>query len=167
MRGLAGRNAQRPRTCSARIALRGLGLSLLLALLVPLALLPRATPGAPAGGPGMAQAAQMADAGDAAGAAGGTSATDSTVTGADRAPVAQPQDGQGNVNERSTPEPRARELSRAEAVALVQRRYHARVVRTHLLQDAQGRPVYEFRLLSAGGKVWTVRIDAYSGVELP
>ncbi|HUA90454.1 MAG TPA: PepSY domain-containing protein [Steroidobacteraceae bacterium] len=136
----------------------------MLVLLVPLALLPRATPGAPAGGPGMAQAAELAD---AAAAAGGGSAKDSTVTAAGQAPVTPPQDGQGHVNDRSTLEPRTRELSRAEAVALVQHRYHARVVRTHLLQDAQGHTVYEFRLLSAGGKVWTVRIDAYSGTELP
>lgn len=82
--------------------------------------------------------------------------------------AAQPQAEQGNDdNVRSNADARGRELSRAEAVALVQRRYHARVVRTHLAQDPHGRPVYEFRLLSGGGKVWTVRIDAFSGAELP
>ncbi len=73
----------------------------------------------------------------------------------------------GNVNVHSNLETRGQQLSRAEAVALVQRRYRARVVRTHLLQGINGRALYEFRLLSADGKVWTVRIDAYSGAELP
>jgi uncharacterized membrane protein YkoI len=52
-------------------------------------------------------------------------------------------------------------------VAIVQHRYRARVVRTHLVQAAGGRPVYELRLLSSGGMVWTVRIDAQSGAEVP
>jgi uncharacterized membrane protein YkoI len=33
--------------------------------------------------------------------------------------------------------------------------------------DEGGRHVYVFRLLSEGGKVWTVRIDARSGAEVP
>lgn len=59
------------------------------------------------------------------------------------------------------------ELSRAQAIALVQGRYRARVVRTSLLQDKSGRRLYVFRLLSGSGKVWTVRIDAQSGAEVP
>jgi len=59
------------------------------------------------------------------------------------------------------------ELSRAQAIALVQGRYRARVVRTTLSQDKGGRPLYVFRLLSGSGKVWTVRIDARTGAEVP
>jgi uncharacterized membrane protein YkoI len=79
----------------------------------------------------------------------------------------EPVNGQGNADVYNTDGPRAQQLSRAQVVALVQHRYRARVVRTHLLQDANGRALYEFRLLSSAGKVWTVRIDAYSGAELP
>jgi uncharacterized membrane protein YkoI len=79
----------------------------------------------------------------------------------------QPVNGQGNADVHNTDGPRAQQLSRAQVVALVQHRYRARVVRTHLLQGANGRALYEFRLLSSAGKVWTVRIDAYSGAELP
>src|SRR3974377_2167058 len=53
------------------------------------------------------------------------------------------------------------ELSKAQAISLVQGRYRARVVRTTLSQDKGGRTVYVFRLLSGSGKVWTVRIDAH------
>jgi peptidase YpeB-like protein len=59
------------------------------------------------------------------------------------------------------------ELSRAQAIALVQGRYRARVVRTTLAQDKGGRRLYVFRLLSGSGKVWTVRIDAQTGAEVP
>jgi hypothetical protein len=59
------------------------------------------------------------------------------------------------------------ELSKAQAIALVQGRYRARVVRTTLSQDKGGRPLYVFRLLSGSGKVWTVRIDAHTGAEVP
>jgi uncharacterized membrane protein YkoI len=58
------------------------------------------------------------------------------------------------------------ELSREQAVALVEKRYGARVVRTEFL-DQDGRHVYVFRLLSAAGKVWVVRLDAHSGTEVP
>ena len=59
------------------------------------------------------------------------------------------------------------ELSRAQAIALVEGRYRgARVVRT-TLQDEKGRQLYVFRLLSANGMVWTVRIDARTGAEVP
>ncbi len=59
------------------------------------------------------------------------------------------------------------ELSKAQAIALVQGRYRARVVRTTLSQDKGGHPLYVFRLLSGSGKVWTVRIDAHTGAEVP
>jgi uncharacterized membrane protein YkoI len=127
-----------------RIALTGGGLSLMLALIVPFALLSH-----PAQGVVL------------------PSTSTSTGTSAVSMPAARVQDEQGIANGRSNVDQYRHQLSRAEAVALVQRRYRARVVRTHFLQDANGRAVYEFRLLSPGGKVWTVRIDAYSGAELP
>jgi hypothetical protein len=58
------------------------------------------------------------------------------------------------------------ELSREQAMALVQKRYGARVVRTDIA-DQGGRRLYVFRLLSSGGKVWIVRVDARSGTEVP
>jgi len=69
----------------------------------------------------------------------------------------------------ATPAPPAQAgptLSRAQATVLVQKRYGARVVRTDIEQRG-GREVFVFRLLSAGSKVWTVRIDAESGAEVP
>lgn len=59
------------------------------------------------------------------------------------------------------------ELSRAQAIALVQGRYGARVVRTSVAEDKEGHRLYVFRLLSGNGKVWNVRIDAYTGAEVP
>jgi hypothetical protein len=70
---------------------------------------------------------------------------------------------------RTTADPPAAggELSRAQAIALVEGRYRgARIVRT-TLQDDKGRSLYVFRLLSANGMVWTVRIDAHTGAEVP
>jgi hypothetical protein len=67
------------------------------------------------------------------------------------------------------PAPQSRsdhELSREEAMALVQQRYGARVVRTDIA-DQQGRRLYVFRLLSSAGKVWIVRVDARTGAEVP
>jgi hypothetical protein len=58
-------------------------------------------------------------------------------------------------------------LSRGQAVALVQRRYHARVVRAHVVQGPAGRRLYVLRLLSASGTVWTVRLDPTNGSEMP
>jgi hypothetical protein len=58
------------------------------------------------------------------------------------------------------------ELSREQAVALVQKRYGARVVRADIA-DQGGRRLYVFRLLSSGGKVWIVRVDARGGMEVP
>ena len=59
-----------------------------------------------------------------------------------------------------------RDLSREQATQLVQQRYGARVVRTEVVEQS-GREIFVFRLLSSGGKVWTVRIDAQSGAEVP
>jgi hypothetical protein len=33
--------------------------------------------------------------------------------------------------------------------------------------DEDGRRMYVFKLLSEGGKVWIVRIDAHTGAEVP
>jgi hypothetical protein len=60
----------------------------------------------------------------------------------------------------------AGELSPAQAAALVQKRYAARVVRASS-SDALGRHLYVFLLLSPDGKVWTVRLDARTGAEVP
>jgi uncharacterized membrane protein YkoI len=84
---------------------------------------------------------------------------------ADAAP-SDAQTGQGSRNVRNSQGRPSQVLSRAQAVALVQRRYRARVVRSHFLQNVAGRPVYEFRLLAAG-TVWDVRIDAYTGAQVP
>jgi hypothetical protein len=53
-------------------------------------------------------------------------------------------------------------ISLDQAVDLVQRRYGAKVVRTEVV-DERGRRTYVLRLLSADGRVWTVRVDAASG----
>jgi uncharacterized membrane protein YkoI len=58
------------------------------------------------------------------------------------------------------------QLSATQVVALAQHRYHARVVRTSMQHDASGRQLYVLRLLSAGGRVWTVRLDAHTGAEV-
>jgi len=61
---------------------------------------------------------------------------------------------------------RAGEHEARGRAALVQKRYGARVVRADSTDQA-GRHLYVFRLLSAGGKVWIVRVDARSGAEVP
>jgi hypothetical protein len=73
----------------------------------------------------------------------------------DTAPAPAPMQGRAELD-----------LSREQAVALVQKRYGARVVRAEFL-DQDGRHVYVFRLLSAAGKVWIVRLDARTGMEVP
>jgi hypothetical protein len=80
---------------------------------------------------------------------------------------AAPSDNASRVAESENVNRDDRELTRTQAAALVQKRYGARVVRTSSSTDEGGRRVYVFRLLSEGGKVWTVRIDAHSGAEVP
>jgi uncharacterized membrane protein YkoI len=60
------------------------------------------------------------------------------------------------------------EVSREQATQMLQNRYGdaARVVRTDVIEQG-GRRVYVFRLLSANGRVWIVRIDARTGAEVP
>jgi uncharacterized membrane protein YkoI len=50
-----------------------------------------------------------------------------------------------------------------QAVRMVERRFHARVVKAETERD-NGRTVYVLRLLSDSGKVWTVRVAAADGV---
>ncbi|TLZ36782.1 MAG: hypothetical protein E6K24_05175 [Gammaproteobacteria bacterium] len=50
-----------------------------------------------------------------------------------------------------------------QAVRMVERRFHARVVKAETERD-NGRTVYVLRLLNDAGKVWTVRVDARDGV---
>jgi len=57
------------------------------------------------------------------------------------------------------------ELTQTQAAALVQQRYAARVLRASSV-DEGGRHIYIFRLLSQAGKVWEVRVDARSGMEV-
>ncbi len=53
-------------------------------------------------------------------------------------------------------------ISLDEAVRRAEAQYRARVVRTDV-QDEDGRKVYVLKLLSDGGRVVTVRIDAATG----
>jgi uncharacterized membrane protein YkoI len=53
-------------------------------------------------------------------------------------------------------------VSMDQAVKMVERRFHARVVKAETERD-NGRTVYVLRLLSDAGKVWTVRVDARDG----
>lgn len=53
-------------------------------------------------------------------------------------------------------------VSLDQAVAMVERRFKARVVRTEVRGEGE-RKVYVLRLLNDAGRVWTVRVDASSG----
>lgn len=54
-------------------------------------------------------------------------------------------------------------MSLDEAIAMVERRFNARVVRAET-KEHKGRVVYKLRLLDEGsGRVWTVEVDAESG----
>jgi uncharacterized membrane protein YkoI len=57
-------------------------------------------------------------------------------------------------------------MSLDEAIAMVEKRFNARVVRADV-KDHKGRTVYKLRLLAEGsGRVWTVEVDAESGALL-
>ncbi len=58
--------------------------------------------------------------------------------------------------------PAVANLSMDQAVKMVERRFHARVVKAETQRD-NGRTVYELRLLNDAGRVWTVHVDAASG----
>ncbi len=53
-------------------------------------------------------------------------------------------------------------ISLDEAVSRAESQYHARVVRTDVV-DEDGRKVYVLKLLSDNGRVFTVRVDANTG----
>jgi uncharacterized membrane protein YkoI len=53
-------------------------------------------------------------------------------------------------------------VSLDQAVEMAQRRYRAKAVRAETVSSGERR-VHQIRLLSAEGKVWTVRVDAESG----
>jgi uncharacterized membrane protein YkoI len=54
-------------------------------------------------------------------------------------------------------------LTLDRAVALAEQHFKARVVRASE-EEAEGHHVYVLRLLSEEGRVWTVRVDAQTGV---
>jgi len=57
-------------------------------------------------------------------------------------------------------------ISRDQAVAMMQAKYRARVVRAETEQEG-GRVVYNIRLMAQdGSRVWSVRVDAATGREL-
>jgi hypothetical protein len=60
------------------------------------------------------------------------------------------------------PHQQAGELTLDAAVEMVQRRYNAKVVRADVTSQGGAR-IYVLRLLSADGRVWTVRVDAATG----
>lgn len=53
-------------------------------------------------------------------------------------------------------------VSLDQAVEMAQRRFRAKAVKAETV-ESDGRRVHQIRLLSAEGKVWTVRVDAESG----
>lgn len=53
-------------------------------------------------------------------------------------------------------------ISLDQAVEMAQRRYRAKAVKAETVRSGDRR-VHQIRLLSAEGKVWTVRVDAESG----
>jgi uncharacterized membrane protein YkoI len=53
-------------------------------------------------------------------------------------------------------------MSLDQAVEMAQRRFRAKAVKAETVESG-GKRVHQIRLLSAEGKVWTVRVDAESG----
>jgi uncharacterized membrane protein YkoI len=54
------------------------------------------------------------------------------------------------------------DISLDAAVAMVQKKFHAKAVKADPVNES-GRRVYYIRLLSAEGRVWQVRVDAQTG----
>jgi len=75
-----------------------------------------------------------------------------------------PADAQGLVDRRprddNSIQPGGYSLD--DAVELAQSRYRAKAVKAETVEE-QGRRVHYIRLLSAEGRVWTVRVDAATG----
>lgn len=70
--------------------------------------------------------------------------------------------GTGDAERGVSGEIRRDGISLDEAVRRAEAQFHARVVRTDVV-DEDGRKVYVLKLLSEGGRVITVRVDAASG----
>ncbi len=70
--------------------------------------------------------------------------------------------GAGDGERGANGEVRREGISLDEAVRMAEAQFHARVVRTDVV-DEDGRKVYVLKLLSEGGRVITVRVDAASG----
>lgn len=68
----------------------------------------------------------------------------------------------GGVRAASPPPAAHNEVSMEEAVKMVERQYHARVVKAET-QKSGAHVTYALRLLNESGKVWTVHVDAVSG----
>jgi uncharacterized membrane protein YkoI len=71
------------------------------------------------------------------------------------------QGGDDNQREERVERPRAR-ISLDQAVAMAERRFNARVVRTDV-RESDDRIIYVLRLLNDSGRVWTVKVDATTG----
>lgn len=55
------------------------------------------------------------------------------------------------------------EMSMDQAVKMVERQYRARVVKAEA-EHSGGHTIYVLKLLNDSGKVWTVHVDAASGL---
>jgi hypothetical protein len=76
--------------------------------------------------------------------------------------VPGPQFAGANVEPTAVAAERRDGISLDQAVSRAEAQYHARVVRTEVV-DEDGRKVYVLKLLSENGRVFTVRVDANSG----
>ena len=80
--------------------------------------------------------------------------------------AAAPLSGQAQelIDRRQRNEPRIEpaSVSLDQAVEMAQRRFRAKAVKAETV-DSGGKKVHQISLLSAEGKVWTVRVDAESG----
>ncbi|HKS58328.1 MAG TPA: PepSY domain-containing protein [Steroidobacteraceae bacterium] len=66
------------------------------------------------------------------------------------------------IDRRQKHDRRTESVSLDQAVEMAQRRFRAKAVKAQTV-ESDGRRVHQIRLLSAEGKVWTVRVDAESG----
>jgi uncharacterized membrane protein YkoI len=73
-----------------------------------------------------------------------------------------PAGGAASAERGVSGDPQREGISLDEAVRMAEAQFHARVVRTDVV-DEDGRKVYVLKLLSDGGRVITVRVDAASG----
>jgi len=89
----------------------------------------------------------------------------SVIAQAGRGEAGHGQAGQGNTRDRHGPSERiivaAAGVSLDQAVAMAERRYQARVVRTEV-RDEGGRTVYVLTMLNDSRR-WIVKVDAATG----